>query len=219
MDPQIWIWLWPRCVSLRQSLWIRPPRLMSPEAVWQRGSPGVAIALVQFYSGSTELVTLFLEASPSPVSPILPVLCSVLVGNVGDMSATCRHEIHVLVILGQHANSADTNHQISSVASKFSVVVCTTSAVVMTNHNIPEVYCPHPFLMWWHTHAIHSSQTACLPGWIGWSWSCASRKRWELSTWKNYFIILSDVQNNTRPIRPHIVRRHGEDLSLKVFDE
>ena len=106
---------------------------MSPEAVWQRGSPGVAIALVQFYSGSTELVTLFLEASPSPVSPILPVLCSVLVGNVGDMSATYRHERHVLVISGQHANSANTNHQISRVVSQFVVVVCTTSVVFLTN--------------------------------------------------------------------------------------
>ena len=53
------------------------------------------------------------------------ILCSVtiLVGNVDDMLDTCRHEIHVLVILDRHANSANTDHHISCVVSQFGVVV------------------------------------------------------------------------------------------------
>ena len=36
-----------------------------------------------------------------------------LVGTVGDMTATCRHERHVSVISVRRANSADNAHQIS----------------------------------------------------------------------------------------------------------
>ena len=154
--------------------------------------------------------------------PCVNEMILISVDNVGDMSATCRHERHDSVISGRHANSANTDHQISHVVSQFSVVVCTTSVVVLTNHKWPVISRPLPFLMWWHMHAIHSSQTACSPGWMGWSWSYASRKRWECSTCKNYFIVwlsLIYVQHNTRPIRPYTVRRHGEDMSSMTFDE
>ena len=142
------------------------------------------------------------------------------------MLATCCHERHVLVISGQHDNSADTDHQISRVVSKFGVVVFTKYVVVLTNHKWPVISSPHPLLMWWNTHAIHIPQTSCSPVWINWSWSCAWRTRWEGSTCKNYFIIWlyklyakigSYVQHNTGPIRPYIVRRNGEDISLKTF--
>ena len=144
---------------------------------------------------------------------IVPVSPWKSVGNCGDMLATCRHKRHVLVISGQHTNSADTDHHISCAVSQFGVVVFMISVVVMTNHNISSISRPHPFLMWWHMHAIHSSQTACSSGWIGWCWSYASRKRWERSTCKNSFIIWSDVQHNTRLMRPYIVRRYGEEMS------
>ena len=107
-----------------------------------------------------------------------------LVGNIGGMSAECRHKRHVSVIWGRHDNSANTGHQISCVISQFGVVVCTEYIVVLTNHKWPVISRPYPFLTWWHTHAIHSSQPACPPGWISWNWSCTSSKRRERSTYK-----------------------------------
>ena len=107
---------------------------------------------------------------------ILSRLFNTLVDNVNNMSETCFHKRHVLVISGRHAYSANNNYQISRVVSKFGVMVWTTSVVIMTNHKWPVISHPPPFLIWWYTHAIHSSQTACSPGWIGWSWSCVSRK-------------------------------------------
>ena len=80
-------------------------------------------------------------------------------GNVGNMSATCRHKRHVSVISGQHDNSADTDHHISRVVSKFDVLVCTISVFVLKNHNRTSIYRPHLFLMWWHTHNSHPANS------------------------------------------------------------
>ena len=71
-----------------------------------------------------------LPPARSPHGMTFDNVSTVLVVNVGDMSATCSHERHVLVISGRHANSAKNDHEIVCVVSKFGVVVCTTSEAV-----------------------------------------------------------------------------------------